>query len=206
MVRNSTIIAAALGASLLAPGVAGATTYDVDQAHTQVLFKVKHLGISTVTGRFTDFVGEFSFDPANVETSTLDASVQVSSVNTGVERRDNHLRSADFFDAANNPEMTFVSTGVSDVEGNAFKLHGDLTVRGTTRPVVFDVEFGGLVTDPWGNRRSAFTATAGINRQEFGLLWNEVIETGGLVVSDDVKIVLEVEGIARGDEESDSSS
>lgn len=183
---------------VLAQGTpAQAADYTIDATHSQVLFKVKHLGISTVTGRFEKFAGLYSFDPEEVEKASVSATVDVYSLDTNVADRDEHLRSPDFFDAANHPEMTFVSRSVKDLRSNMLEVAGDLTLRGVTRPVTLRVEYHGTVQDPWGNERSAFTATAAIDRREFGIQWNKVLDAGGLVVGNEVQILLEVEGIRK---------
>ncbi len=185
----------ALTLFLAGAGIASAETYNLDPAHSHVMFKVKHLGISTVTGRFEAFAGTFDFDPAKVSTGATSVTIDVGSINTDVEDRDNHLKSAEFFDAEQFPEISFTSKKVQSVDGNEFEIVGDLTIRGVTKSVTLDVELGGTVTDPWGNERAAFTATTKIDRKDFGLVWNKVLETGGLVVGNEVRISLEIEGI-----------
>ena len=180
--------------------VTGATTpanFEVDAAHSKVLFKVSHLGISTVTGQFKDFKASFDLDPEDISTLKATAVIQVASVDTGVEDRDKHLRSSDFFDAENHPEIKFVSTKAEVVGGNKVKLHGNLTIRGVTKPIVLDAVFGGSVNDPRGNYRSAFSASGTINRKDFGVNWSKVLDTGGLVVGEEVQLVLEVEAVQK---------
>jgi polyisoprenoid-binding protein YceI len=137
----------------------------------------------------------FSYDPANVAASKAEAEITVKSVNTADTKRDDHLRSGEFFDAEKFPSITFKSQKVEGVSDTEFKAHGNLTIHGVTKPVVLDVTYGGSAVDPWGNHRAAFVATTKINRKEFGLAWSKVLETGSLVVGDDVLITLEVEGI-----------
>lgn len=172
-----------------------AAKYKIDSEHSQVLFKVKHLGISNVTGRFNNFTGSFDYDPDNVKASSAEATIEVESVDTDNKERDDHLRSDDFFSAGKHPLMSFKSKGISNVNGESFKLTGDLTINGVTKPVTLDVEVGGVATDPWGATRAAFEASTKINRKDFGLNWNKLLETGGLVVGDEVKITLEIEGV-----------
>lgn len=175
--------------------VGHAADYAIDPSHSSVGFKVKHLAISSVPGKFGEFKGTFSFDPKNIDASKADAQISVGSINTGEAKRDDHLKSADFLDAAKFQTIAFKTTRVEKVSADQFKAHGDLTLHGVTRPVILDVTYGGSAVDPWGKERAAFLATTKINRKEFGLTWNKVLETGGLVVGDDVQITLEVEGI-----------
>jgi len=192
LIRNVVVGALALAV----PAVALANDYSVDITHSQVMFRVKHLGISKVTGAFTAFEGSFQFTPGDFSKTTAMLTIDPSSVDTGNEKRDGHLQSEDFFDAETFPEMTFVSTKVSDITDDSFHLHGDLTMHGVTKPVVLEVEFGGTVTDPWGNNRAAFSAKAKIQREDFGLTYNAALESGGFVIGKDVDIIIEVEGIA----------
>lgn len=184
-----------LVASCIVATNAWATDYKIDASHSSVVFRVKHLAISYVPGRFTDLSGTFSFDPKNVAASKATASIPVPSINTADTKRDEHLKGPDFFDAAKYNEMTFATTSIEPVNAESFKANGNLTIRGVTKPVVLDVTFGGTAKDPWGNERAAFTATTKINRKDFGLTWSKAIETGALVVGDDVSITLEIEGI-----------
>ena len=186
-----------LAAICLCLAIAGSTMaepYTIDPAHTQITFKVKHLGITNVSGSFGIFSGNFEFDPKAFEKGTASATIDVSSINTGVEQRDNHLRSADFFDVEKHPKMTFKSTKIQGIEGSSFELVGDLTIRGVTKPVTLEVDFDGTATDPFGNEKAAFTASTTINRKDFGMTWNKALEAGGLLVSDEVRILLEVQG------------
>jgi len=174
-----------------------ASTYQIDPAHTQVIFKVKHLGISTVSGRFDNFEGLYNFDDDNVENSSVEAKINSSSVNTNKEKRDKHLRSDEFLDAEKFPEITFKSKSIKKGSSERnFLITGDLTIHGVTKEVILDTDYEGSVAkDPWGNARSAFTAETEINRKDYGLTWNKVLETGQFLVGDEVKIILEVEGI-----------
>ncbi len=166
--------------------------YAVDKAHTQVQFKVKHLGITTVTGTFHDFEIDLDLDASDLSTLQTSATVQAGSIDTGIERRDGHLRSGDFFEAETYPTLTFESTGVQNVNGNQFELLGNLTIRDVTLPVVLDAEMAGPVTDMEGKQRVAFTASTTINRKDYGLQWNRVVE-GVNVVSDNVDIILDIQ-------------
>jgi polyisoprenoid-binding protein YceI len=176
---------------------AAAATYDVDVSHSSVGFSVRHMGVSNVKGAFGEFSGSFDFDPADLKSWKVEATMQVGSIDTRIENRDNHLKSPDFFDAENHPTITFRSTGVKPLEGGRHQLMGDLTIRGVTKPIVLDLELLGTTTDMRGNELVGFTATGTINRQDFGLSWSKVLETGGLVVGNEVKLMIEIEGIRR---------
>ena len=180
----------------LAAAPAWAATYTVDKDHTTVAFKVRHL-FSQVMGTFDQFEGTIQYEPGKPETWHVEAVAQTASVNTKNEGRDKHLLTADFFDAEKNPTLSFKSTQVTDVSGESAKLHGVLTIRGVEKPVVFDLQVHGVGKDPWGNVRSGFTATTRINRQDFGISWNKTLDTGGVLVGDEVEIILEVEGLQQ---------
>ncbi len=165
----------------------------IDPMHSEIQFKVKHLVISTVTGNFEKFEGSLEVSSDDFSQATASFSAEVDSINTKVADRDAHLKSPDFFDAANHPKLTFASRKISKTGDGSYKLTGDLTIRGTTRELVLDVEFGGIMVDPWGNTKAGFELSGKVNRKEFGLHWSAVTETGGLVVSDEVKIVASVE-------------
>lgn len=174
---------------------AWATDYKIDPTHTSVGFKVKHLAISSVPGKFVDVKGSFSFDPAKIESSKAEAEIAVASVDTNEAKRDDHLKSPDFLDSTKFPSITFKSNKVEKISNSEFNAVGDLTIHGVTKPVTLKVTYGGAAKDPWGNERAAFLATTKINRKDFGLTWNKVLETGGLLVGEDVEISLEVEGV-----------
>jgi polyisoprenoid-binding protein YceI len=181
--------------SCLVATSAWATDYKIDPAHSSVSFKVRHMGISYVPGRFMSVDGTFSYDPTNVKNSKAAATIAVSSLNTADVKRDDHLKSPEFLDAAKFKDIAFKTTSIEPVSADAFKAKGDLSIHGVTKPVVLDVTYGGSGKDPWGNERAAFTATTKINRKDFGLTWSKVLETGQLLVGEDVQIVLEIEGI-----------
>ena len=185
----------ALTLATLLSSTCWAADYQIDSTHSSVTFKVKHLAISSVPGRFGDLSGTFSFYPAKIEASKAQATLSVSSINTMDAKRDDHLKGPDFFDASKYPSITFKTNKVDKVSDAAFKAHGDLTIHGVTKPVTLDVTYGGSAKDPWGKERAAFEARTVINRKDFGLTWNKTIETGGLVVGDDVHITLEIEGV-----------
>lgn len=162
-------------------------TWTVDPSHSELSFTVRHLMVSKVRGKFSEFTGSVEVGETAAD-SKVTATVQLASVDTGSADRDAHLKSPDFFGVETNPEMTFVSTGVSDGE-----LVGDLTINGVTNPVTFDLDFNGVATDPWGNVKAGFEAKTEINRKDWNLNWNAAIEGGGVVVSEKVKITLDVE-------------
>ena len=172
---------------------AWAGDYDIDADHSSVSFKIRHL-VGKVKGDFGKFKGGFTFEKGKPGDAKATALIDAASINTGVKKRDDHLRSADFFDVKKFPELKFESTKY-DASGDEGKLHGNLTIHGVTKPVVLEVKFNGEGKDPWGNMRAGFTGTTTVNRKDFGLGWNKALETGGLLVGDDVEIALEIEGI-----------
>lgn len=180
--------------SLLASTPALAATYTIDASHTRVGFAVTHMMVSTVRGEFGTVEGSIDYDPKNLAATKVNAKVAVASVDTRDAKRDDHLRSSDFFDAAKFPEMTFVSKSVKNVGKDGFDLVGDLTIRGVTREVTFRVKpFSPEYKDPWGNYKVGTSATAKINRQDFGVSWNKALDSGGYIVGDEVTIELDVE-------------
>ncbi len=179
-----------------------AEVYDIDEGHSLVSFKIKHLGISTVSGNFKNFSGEFEFDEKNISNSKVNATISVKSIDTSVEKRDKHLLADDFFHESKFPEMTFKSKSIKDVKGKNFKIVGDLTMHGVTKEIVLDTTFNGAATDPWGNEKVGFSAEAQLNRQDYGLSYGKLLETGGLVVANSVKISIEIEANKRKPEES----
>ncbi|MGH7713757.1 MAG: YceI family protein [Gemmatimonadaceae bacterium] len=167
--------------------------WQIDPAHTSAQFAVRHLMIATVKGSFSDITGTVIYDPAAGGAVDVDISVPVATVATRVAQRDAHLRSADFFDADNHPMIMFKGKRIEGDVRSEFRLIGDLTIRGTTREIVLEVTNEGSGSDPWGNERMGFSATAKVNRLDFGLKWNMVLEAGGMTVGDDVKISIDVE-------------
>ena len=166
----------------------------VDPMHSEIQFKVKHLMITTVTGSFQKFnieaeTADENFTSANSVVFTAD----VNSISTSNEQRDTHLKSADFFDAEKHGEVRFEGTNYENVGGDNYKLHGNLTIKGVTKPITVDVEFGGIVVDPYGQTKAGFTVSGKISRKEFGLTWNAVTEAGSVVVSDEIKLQAEVQ-------------
>ncbi len=168
----------------------------IDPTHSEIQFKVKHLVISTVTGSFKDFEGSMEFDE-EFGGATINFSAKIDSIFTNNEQRDIHLKSNDFFNAEKYPQLTFVGKSFSKVSGSDWKLEGDLTIRDVTKTITLDVEFGGKMTDPYGNKKAGFVVIGKINRKEFGLTWSAVTEAGGVVVSDEVKIECNVQLIQQ---------
>lgn len=185
-----------LGLAALASPLA-AETYKIDPAHSGVSFRVAHLVVSKVTGRFEKFQGSVEYVKGKAKTWKAEAVIEAASINTNVADRDKHLRSADFLDAEKFPELTFKSVKVVGGKGNKAKLIGDLTIRGVTQRVTLDLEIGGTIQDPWGNQRLGATARTKISRKDFGLTWNKILEAGGVVVGDEIEISLEIEAIAQ---------
>jgi polyisoprenoid-binding protein YceI len=169
-------------------------TWKIDSSHSLAEFSVRHMMVSNVKGRFDQINGQFEFDEADHTAAKVEVSIPVSTITTRDEKRDGHLISPDFFDAAQFPEITFKSTGVEKTGENIFKINGDLTMHGITKPVVLDAEYNGQGTNPWGAKTIGFSATTTINRKDFGLNWNVALETGGVLVGENIKISLEVEG------------
>ncbi|MGE5102341.1 MAG: YceI family protein [Deltaproteobacteria bacterium] len=169
------------------------TTWAIDPAHAELGFAVRHLMLSTVRGRFGAVSGTITVDENDPRSAKVDVTVDVASIDTRQEMRDNHLRSADFFDAANHPTMHFVSKRIDGDVTKTFKVIGDLTIRGTTREIALDVTFEGRAKDPWGNDRAGFSASGKLNRHDFGLNWNQALEAGGVTVGAEVKLTLDVE-------------
>ena len=175
---------------------APAATYQIDPAHSNVGFRIRHMGIAFVEGEFDDFEGAIVFDPADVAATRADVTVQMASVDTDVEARDNHLRAADFFEVETFPTMTFVSTGVAPTGAGTFRLAGDLTLKGTTKGVVFDVTAGGPIPIEDG-QRVGFHATTEIDRRDFGITWGRDLPGGVPAVGNKVQIVLDVEAVTE---------
>ena len=171
-------------------------TWVIDTTHTRLGFVARHAMVTKVRGQFEEFAGTLVIDAANPSASTASVAVQLASVNTGTPDRDAHLRSADFFDVENNKEMTFASTGVKQ-DGDEFVMLGDLTIKGVTRPVELELEPTGVATHPFGNVRAGFEGGTEISRKDFGLTWNVALEAGGVLVSDKIKIQLDVSAIKQ---------
>lgn len=172
---------------------AARTTWKIDPVHSHIEFSVKHLMITTVKGRFTGVDGTVSIDQDDLSKSDVEVRIDASTIDTREPQRDAHLRSADFLDADKFPALTFTSTRVSEHKGSRFTLAGKLTIRGVTRDVVLNVTDEGRGRDPWGGERAGFSAVTKINRKDFGLTWNQQLETGGVLVGDEVTIHLELQ-------------
>ncbi|GAB3064303.1 YceI family protein [Virgibacillus ainsalahensis] len=170
------------------------TTWNVDTAHSEIGFTVKHMMISKVKGTFNDFEAVVEADVEDLTDSKVEVTIDTSSIDTRQEGRDEHLRGEDFFDVENHPKITFVATDIKKKSGNNYDVTGDLTMRGTTKPVTVDVVFEGQSKDPMsGNTVAGFSGDTTISRKEFGLTWNAPVETGGVLVGDDIKIHVEIE-------------
>jgi len=177
-----------------APRAGARTAWKLDPAHTLVEFSVKHLMITTVKGRITDVDGTIHTDERDPRNSSVEATLKGASMDTRSDQRDQHLRSGDFLDTEQFPEIRFRSTKIEG-DKDRFKLTGALTIRDVTREVTLDVEYGGRTRDPWGGERVGFSANGKIDRRDFGLIWNQALETGGVAVGHDIKINIEVEAV-----------
>ena len=160
----------------------------IDNEHSNLRFITNHMMISEIEGHFEDFYAAVTFDEKEIATTNINVTARVGSINTGNVRRDDHLRSDDFFDADNYPELKFRGRSVQHISGNKFKLIGDMTVKNVTKEIAVDMSYGGMVVDYWGNKRAAIKLEGSFNRFDFGLNWNEVLEAGGLIVGEDVRI------------------
>jgi len=178
------------------------STWDIDAVHSDVGFTVRHLVISKVRGRFDRWSGVISLDDARPEHSRVDVRIETASIDTHEPQRDAHLRSPDFFDVEKYPVMEFHSTHIERADGSRWQVTGDLTISGVTRPVRLDVETLGKTKDPWGGERVGFSARTTIDRRDFGLVWNQTLETGGVVVGEKIEIGLEIEAVRRAEEPS----
>ena len=170
-------------------------TYVIDKAHSEAAFQVRHL-ITKVRGTFSDIEGTFQFDDAKPEQSSVQFSMKTESVDTNEKDRDGHLRSADFFHAEEHPQITFKSTKVTG-NGKQLQVTGPLTIRGVTKEITLPVNFMGFAKDPWGNQRAGFETETTLNRKDFGLNWNAALEAGGFLVGDEVKVTLQIQGVAK---------
>jgi len=171
------------------------TKWNIDAAHSGINFSVRHMVVSKVRGRFGKYSGTITLDDADITRSSVEVSVDASSIDTGVAERDTHLRSPDFFDVEKFPELRFRSQRIERVDDTHYRIIGELAIRDVKREVVLDAEYGGRGKDPWGNERVGFIANAAIDRKEFGLTWNQTLETGGILVGDRIEIDLDVQGV-----------
>jgi polyisoprenoid-binding protein YceI len=201
------LLMAAVAASLLtaavpaaaqmaaAPAASGAATWQIDRAHSELTFRIRHL-VSRVRGQFDDWSGTVVADPSNLAGGSVQVAIRTASINTNHERRDNHLRSGDFFDAPSHPEISFRSNRV-EMNGENLRIHGNLTMRGVTRPVVLEGRYLGITRDGQGRQRMGFEAETRVNRQDFGVSWNNVAEGGGVVLGDEVTISIVVAAVQQ---------
>lgn len=173
-----------------------ADLYDIDKAHTRVGFAVKHMVISTVRGEFSDYDGKIYFDEKDITKSSLEGTIKVASINTNNEKRDNHLRSGDFFDAEKYPEIKFKSKSIQK-KGENYVMIGDFTIRDVTKEIEIPFKLIGTLMDPWGSKRVGIEAEFNINRKDYGVAWNKTLDNGGFVVSDEVTIEIAFEGIKK---------
>jgi polyisoprenoid-binding protein YceI len=169
--------------------------WNLDTVHSGINFTVRHMVVSKVRGRFAKFNGTVALDESDFTRSRVEATIDASSIDTGTAQRDDHLKSADFFDVERFPEIRFLSTRIEKVSGERYRVTGELTIHGVTRSVALETEYGGRGKDPWGNERVGFTARGTIDRKDFGLVWNQALETGGVLVSDRVDLELEVQAV-----------
>lgn len=171
------------------------TTWNIDPSHSGVHFTVRHMVVSKVRGSFTRWQGTIQFDEKNPEAGKVSVQIEAPSIDTREEKRDAHLRSPDFFDTEKYPTLGFESTRVEKVDGQSFRIIGDLTIRGITKQVTLDAEYLGGGKDPWGNERIGFEARTTINRKDFGLAWNQVLEAGGVLIGEKIEIALDVQAL-----------
>ncbi|WP_438291487.1 YceI family protein [Streptomyces sp. HUAS TT7] len=170
-------------------------TYTIDPAHSSIGFTVRHAMVTNVRGSFTEHEGTLTLDGENPGASSASIDVKIASIDTGIADRDGHLRSGDFFDAEQFPVMSFRSTEAKELGGDKYRIVGDLTIKDVTRPLSIDLEFNGSATDPYGNQRIGFEGSAEILRSDWGLTWNAALETGGVMVSDKVKLTFDISAI-----------
>jgi polyisoprenoid-binding protein YceI len=173
------------------------TKWVLDPSHSEILFKVKHLMITNVKGEFRKKAGEVISNGADFSDAKINLSMEVNSIDTNDEGRDGHLKSADFFDAENHKEITFVGSSLSKVDAENYKLKGMLTIKGISKEVSLDAEFGGINKDPWGNEKAGFSVSGKFNRTDWGLTWNAALEAGGVLVSEEVKLNAEVQFVKQ---------
>lgn len=172
-----------------------ATTWKIDTVHSGINFSVRHMVFAKVRGRFGAWSGKLELGPDDVAGGRVEVEIDAASIDTGVSDRDDHLRSPDFLDAERFPKLRFQSRVVEKADGGRYRVHGDLTIRDVTRTVVLDAEYGGQALDPWGNQRVAFTASTSLDRADFGLEWNQVLEAGGVLVGGRIDIEIEVQAV-----------
>jgi polyisoprenoid-binding protein YceI len=191
------ILGIALLLTVLVAFSARAETYNIDPDHSQAMFKVRHLSIGWVTGRFSQVEGSFDFEESKMNDFSVATKIMVDSLNTDVKKRDKHLKSPDFFNEKKHPKMIFVSTKTFNANGDRFQVAGELTIRGVTKDVVFDVVYEGKVNDPWGFERTAFTAETQLNRHEFDISWKKKLGPAKRFVGNVIEVSLEIEGTRK---------
>ncbi len=196
---NRILVFVMLTTCLIVSGIVGAVlavdTYTFDKAHSSIAFAAKHMVITKVRGEFNEYTGSIQYDEADITKSSVTVTIKTASIDTKNQKRDDHLRSADFFDAEKFPEITFKSKKIEKTE-NGLVMTGDLTMHGVTKEIRIPFEITGVVKDPWGNTRMGASAALTINRQDYGVSWNQSLDAGGVVVSDDIEIEIEIEAIA----------
>lgn len=173
------------------------STWAIDPTHSEIGFKVKHMMFTNVSGKFNAFKATIENEDNDLETSKIDFSAETASIDTNNTDRDGHLRSAEFFDSDVYPKLSFVSTAVKKQSGNEYEIHGDLTIKDVTKNIVLSAEYSGLMTDPWGNSKIGLSITGKINRKDFGLTWNATLETGGVLVGEEIKLASEIQFIKQ---------
>lgn len=171
------------------------SNWNIDLTHSGINFSIRHMVVSKVRGRFGSYTGTVALDEKDLTRSQVEVAIDAASIDTGVEQRDGHLRSPDFFDAEKYPRLTYKSRRIEKLSDERYRVIGDLTIRDVTREVPLEVEFGGRAKDPWGNERAGFSARTAIERKDFGLGWNQVLEAGGVLVGDKVEIDIELEAV-----------
>jgi polyisoprenoid-binding protein YceI len=187
-------LALVLAATTATPAWAGITTYEADKAHSNIIFKIRHL-LSRTTGQFKDYKATVMIDPEKRDEVNVVAEIDVASIDTDEAKRDAHLKNEDFFDVAKYPKITFTGSKLTDVNADRTKgkLEGKLTIKDVSKPVVLDVEWFGTAVDPWGNQTAAFSGTTKINRKDFGIVWNKSLDAGGYLIGDEVEIEINIE-------------
>ena len=181
-------------------------SWQIDPAHSEINFTVRHMMISNVRGQFETFSGTVDFNEDDPAASSVDVQIETASINTREAQRDAHLKSPDFLDTEGHPYMTFKSKHVVKTSDNTGRITGDLTIRGVTREVMLEVEYAGQAKSPWGTLSAGFSATTRINRKDWGLEWNQVLETGGVLVGDEIKIAIEIEVVKQTEEEAEAAA
>lgn len=197
LLKPSNILAIVALSMPVADVASASQKYDLDQAHSYIGFAVRHMAVSNVRGEFKQYSGNLTVDEADLTESAIELRIDAASIDTDVERRDEHLRSADFLDVENHPEIVFRSTEIEKLAEGEYRASGDLTIRGVTRPVTLDLEVAGPINDPFGNLRLGVDGRVTINRKDFGVSWSQVLDNGGLVVADDVKISFSIEAFRK---------